>query len=98
MEGGVACHPFIVGECALGSLKNRKEILTLLQALPMTPSLEDREVLQFIDAYSLVSRGIGLVDVHLAASAKLSGIPLWTADKKLAAVFDDLKISYRPNR
>ena len=33
-EGDVACHPFIIGELACGSMKNRKEVISLLQALP----------------------------------------------------------------
>jgi predicted nucleic acid-binding protein len=32
-EGEVVCHRFIVGELACGNLKNRSEILFLLQAL-----------------------------------------------------------------
>ena len=34
LEGRVVCHPFIVGELACGNLRNRSEILALLQALP----------------------------------------------------------------
>ena len=31
--GEVMCHPFIIGELACGNLKNRDEILSLLNAL-----------------------------------------------------------------
>jgi hypothetical protein len=33
-SGEVLAHPFVVGELACGTLRNRVEILTLLQALP----------------------------------------------------------------
>jgi hypothetical protein len=37
--------------------------------------------------------GLGFIDVHLLASARLAGIPLWTRDlqlKKAAAALDVL--------
>ncbi|MBN1902935.1 VapC toxin family PIN domain ribonuclease, partial [Candidatus Sumerlaeota bacterium] len=33
-RGKALCHPFIIGEIACGNMKNRKEILSLLCALP----------------------------------------------------------------
>ena len=82
-DGEVACHPFIVGELACGNLRNRTTILTLLQALPMTLLVEHEEVLAFIDNHDLMTKGLGYIDLHLLASAVLSGLPLWTLDKKL---------------
>jgi len=86
----VACHPFIIGELACGSLKNRKEILSLLNALPATKVAEHDEVMQFIDDHKLMNRGLGYVDVHLLASAMLSGVSIWTFDKKLDQVCSEL--------
>ena len=43
-QAAVVCHPFVVGELACGNLKNRPEILRLLQALPMAPLAEEEEV------------------------------------------------------
>jgi predicted nucleic acid-binding protein len=82
-DGEVACHPFIVGELACGNVKNRTTILSLLEALPMALMVEDEEVLAFIDNHDLMGKGLGYIDVHLLASAVLSGLPLWTLDKKL---------------
>lgn len=95
MNGRVVCHPFIVGELACGQLKNRKEILSSLAALPMAKIAEHEEVLHFIEKHRLIGIGLGYVDMHLLASALLSGIPLWTNDKKLKEVTIRLKISYR---
>ncbi len=85
-DGQVACHPFIVGELACGNLKNRTNILSLLEALPMTLRVEPEEVLSFIEIHDLMGRGLGYIDVHLLAAAVLSGLPLWTLDKKLERV------------
>ena len=94
MDAEVMCHPFIVGELACGNLKNRAEILSLLKSLPMASMIDFDEFFFFIDKYQLPGTGIGLVDVHLLASAKLTGVPLWTADKKLKSAADRLKLDF----
>lgn len=93
-DGDVVCHPFIVGELACGNLKNRSEILSLLQSLPMAIQAEHEEVLQFIENNQLMGKGLGYIDAHLAASAVLTGVPLWTFDKKLNEISKELGISY----
>jgi len=96
-QGIVACHPFIVGELACGSLKNRLEILALLEALPMVDVLEHNEVMAFIESRKLMSIGIGYVDTHLLGSSLLSDIPLWTFDKSLIKAAKTLNIGYHIN-
>ena len=93
-EGHVVCHPFIIGELACGNLKNRSEILSLLQALPVATPAEHEEVMQFIENYSLMGKGLGYIDMHLLASAILSRVPLWTLDKKLKQVSLKLGLAY----
>ena len=85
-EGHVVCHLFVVGELACGNLKNRREILSLLEALPMAPLAEHEEVMEFIENHGLMGKGLGYIDVHLLSSAILSRIPLWTLDKNLDKV------------
>jgi len=82
-EGNVACHPFIIGELACGTLKNRTEILTLLKHLPVAAVANDDEVLMFIEGRQLMGKGLGYIDIHLLMSALLTGIPLWTFNKRL---------------
>ena len=72
MDAEVMCHPFIIDELACGNLKNRNEIIALLQSLPMVPTIEFDEFLFFIDGNYLIGKGIGFVDVHLLASAQLT--------------------------
>lgn len=93
-DGYVVCHPFIIGELACGHLKNRLEILTLLKALPTIIQAQHKEILQFIENNQLMGRGLGYVDVHLIASAKLSEVLIWTADKKLAEASVNLGLSF----
>ena len=95
MDAEVMCHPFIIGELACGNLKNRDEIISLLQSLPMSPTIEFDEFLFFIDRNYLMGKGIGFVDVHILASAQLAGIPLWTADNRLKSAADQLELTFK---
>jgi predicted nucleic acid-binding protein len=94
-NGEVACHPFIVGELACGNLKNRTTVLSLLEALPMAFLAEHEEVLAFIENHDLMGKGLGYIDVHLLASAVLTGLPLWTRDKKLEKAAEGLHCEYQ---
>jgi len=85
-DGHVVCHPFIIGEIACGNLKNRTEILSLLQDLPMASLADDNEVIQFIEDHKFMGKGLGYIDIHLLMSAMLTRIPLWTIDKRLHEV------------
>ncbi|MHB1389678.1 MAG: type II toxin-antitoxin system VapC family toxin [Thermoleophilia bacterium] len=93
-EGKVVCHQFIIGELACGSLKNRTEILSLLQALEMAIPAEHEEVMRFIENHRLMSKGLGYIDMHLLASALLTGVPLWTLDKRLNEAAKLLGLGY----
>jgi predicted nucleic acid-binding protein len=93
-DGEVVCHPFIVGELACGNLKNRNEILTYLQSLPMTILAEDEEVLKFIENNQLMGKGLGYIDVHLIASAVLTNVLLWSLDKTLNKLTEKIGINY----
>ena len=97
-DGRILCHPLIVGELACGNLKDRAVILSFLQLLPMSIEAEHDEVLSFIENNRLMGKGMGYVDVHLIASAVLTGVPIWTLDKKLAQTADSLHKNYLRNR
>jgi predicted nucleic acid-binding protein len=85
-ENQVLIHRFIVGELALGSMKNQKEIMILLSELPEAVDAEHNEVLQLIVDNNLQGTGIGWVDAHLIASALISEAKLLTMDKPLFKV------------
>ena len=91
----VACHPFVIGELACGDIRNREEVLTLLSALPHLTKADDIEVLDFIGRHRLMSRGLGLIDIHLLASCALAGTELWTRDKRLGQTAGAVGVSAR---
>ena len=83
-EGRVLGHSSVTGEMALGNLQHRTTILDLLRGLPQAEQATDNEVFLFIEHETLFGMGIGFVDVHLLASARLSyGVTIWTRDKHL---------------
>jgi hypothetical protein len=45
-----------------------------------------------------MGKGMGYVDVHLITSAVLTGVPIWTLDKKLAQTADSLYKNYLKDR
>ena len=45
-----------------GNLKNRSEILSLLQALPMAIHADHDEVMGLMEAHSLMGKGVGYID------------------------------------
>jgi predicted nucleic acid-binding protein len=97
LEGGqVLMHPFVLGELACGDLKNRGEVLRLLDDLPAAPTATDPEALEFIERRALMGRGIGYIDVHLLASTALDGVArLWTRDRRLATAAAELELAFR---
>lgn len=95
----VLCHPFVIGELACGSLRQRARLLAALRAMPGAPVATHDEALTFLERHHLAGRGIGWVDVHLLASTILAGgARLWTRDKRLAAMAADLGIGHVAER
>ena len=94
LAGHVLIHPWVIGEIACGSLKDREQVLDLLRSLPLCSVALEDEVLLFIEQNKLMARGIGYVDVHLLASTKLSGATLWTRDKRLLIIAKEMNIAY----
>ncbi len=93
-RGQVLAHPFVIGELALGSLRQRANIISALQDLPKAAVADDGEVMGFIDRHGLFGRGIGYIDAHLLASVRLTAdAALWTRDKRLHEIASDLGIA-----
>ena len=76
-------------------LKNRNELISLLKALSKVQTAESDEILQFIEIKRLFGTGLGFVDVHLLASALLTKVLLWTADKPLQTAATKLSILHK---
>ena len=89
--GQVLVHPFVIGEIALGSLRQRDLILDTLTDMPRAKIATDEEVLALINQSNLYGIGIGYIDAHLLASTRLTpGTQLWTRDKSLRTVADQV--------
>jgi predicted nucleic acid-binding protein len=67
----VAVHPFVIGELACGNLKNRTEILNLLDDLPQTEKAFDNEVRDMVEQHKLYGAGYWLGCCPLAGVMSL---------------------------
>jgi predicted nucleic acid-binding protein len=91
----VVMHMAVLGEVALGQLRDRAGVLSTLEQLPFLRSARDHEVVTLIDRRELHGRGVGFVDVTLVASTLMTpGTRLWTRDKRLRAVADELGVAW----
>lgn len=92
-EGLVLMHPFVCGELACGSMKDRALILSHLHTLPVATVATNEEVMQFVEDQRLWSKGLGWIDLHLLASALLSNCWFWTFDDRLGHVAGELGLT-----
>lgn len=89
------CHQFVVGELAMGSLRDRDRTLDELSRLQMCGVADHEAVLEFVSRHRLFALGIGYVDAHLLVA--VTGIPnalLWTMDKRLRAAAQKLGVAF----
>lgn len=88
-------HPMVIGELALGSLRDRGDVLGLLTQLPSATVATHEEVMQLVQQRRLFGQGLSLVDAHLLASTLLTpGANIWTRDKRLAAAAAALDVAF----
>lgn len=92
----VCTHAYVIGELACGNLENRQEVLGLFQALPRLTAATDDELLFFIEKHRLMGRGIGYIDAHLLAAAAINVARLWTRDKRLKAIAEEMNLAHLP--
>ena len=93
--GEVLMHAMIVGEIACGNLPNRAQVIQSMKSLPAIDELDHGNVLLMIEAWDLMGRGIGYIDAHLTCSVlNREGAALWTRDRRLRQVAEDLGIAY----
>ena len=82
--GDVVAHPYIIGELACGQMKARRALIEMLSALPSAPVVSHEEAMHFLDSHRLAGSGLGWIDVHLLAAARVADVRLWTLDARLA--------------
>ena len=85
-EDMLLCHPLVIGELALGSLRDRATVLAFLAIQRQAIVATHDGVMTMIDRHGLFSIGIGYTDAHLLASVLLDRRSvLWTRNKRLRA-------------
>lgn len=90
----VCTHAWVIGELACDNIRNRQEILKLLSELPRVAAASDEEVLHFIELHRLMGRGIGYIDAHLLAATALNAARIWTRDKRLHGIAEELGLAH----
>ena len=86
-------HPYVIGELAMGSIAERKLRLRLWAMLPTLSVASLEEILTLVEGRRLYSRGIGFADVNLLASSLAqSSTSLWTRDRRLRDVAQELGV------
>ena len=61
----------------------------------MVDTVDDKEILLFIEKNNLMGHGLGLIDIHLFASAVLNDVLLWTLDKQLKDESSKIGVDYK---
>ena len=92
----VLLHPSVIGELACGNLRERDMTLRYFRAMPSAIPATDHEALELLQKQKLWGSGIGWVDIHLLASALLTGCRFWTLDAQLAKASEMLGVAYQP--
>jgi hypothetical protein len=60
----------------------------------MATRADDKELINFIEDYTLMGKGLGYIDIHLLMSALLTKVPLWTIDRRLHEISLQLRLTH----
>jgi hypothetical protein len=83
IDAKAGLHPFVLGELAAGSLKNRSSTLGYFASLPQSRLFAEADVHGVMESRTLWGTGLGWVDLHILTSATMSGWMLYTADRAM---------------
>jgi predicted nucleic acid-binding protein len=90
----VVGHELVFGELLIGDRGGRMRLLSSYQLMQQARAVPHQDVVTFVRDRKLHGRGAGWIDIHLLASAIVDGHTLWTADPRLAALAEDLDVTY----
>lgn len=96
VQDQVLVHPFVVGELAMGNLRNRELVLSRLSLLRPIPIVAHQDVMRLVDNYRLYGSGLGYVDAHLLAAVLATGMAelrLWTLDRRFRTAAERLGVA-----
>ena len=90
----IGCHHLVIEELAFGAIKQRDVVLDLLSDLRQFPVVTHVEILHLVERRRLWGKGLSAIDVNLLGSVALvEGAQLWTRDKRLKAVCEDVGVA-----
>ncbi len=92
----VVTHSVVLGELAVGNLRDRARTLAHLHALLDAVESPPRDVLDFLENQRLYGVGLSWGDVQLLAASKLNAVPLWTLDQQLSQAAQSLNLAWLP--
>lgn len=92
----ILIHPAVLGELAVGNLRERSLTLLMLRSLPRVKSGTTDECLDLIERHRFYGRGIGWIDIQLLVAARLSHAQLWSLDRELTEAATQLRVAYLP--
>lgn len=93
-NGSVVMHPFVIGELAMGNLRDRVKTTAAMASLPAVDVVPQHIWLSFVDRLALGGSGLGFVDAHLLASASDHDVKIWTRDRRLAEQASAMSVAF----
>lgn len=94
----LSCHPYVIGEIAVGKLDNRHFVMDYLLGLYQINVAKQNDVLQFMVDYERYGAGFSYIDLHLLYPAINSPqTSLWTLDRKLLRFATRFGVAYQPD-
>jgi predicted nucleic acid-binding protein len=88
-------HDFVYGELLIGDRGGRARMLAAYTELHWAALVRHAEVAGMVKGRRINGRGIGWIDAHLLASTMVERSSLWTADRPLANVAEDLGVAHQ---
>ena len=95
-DGRVVCHSCVLGGLLVGKLPERELLREFLVELPRIREAEPTEALAMVEHRRLWGRGLQWNDILLLAAACVGSVPLWTHDRRLAGVAEELGVAWTP--
>lgn len=93
----LAIHPLVIGELAVGNLKDREQTIHDLRAFQMVNPASDEETHFLLRKHELWGRGIQWNDLLILTSVVASpGTLLWTNDRRLAEIAGNFSVCFDP--
>lgn len=94
----IRMHPFVLAEIALGNPPYRTRLLRNLSRLLPARVASTDDVLELVEREAIYGKGLGFVDVHLLASARITpGTSVWTRDRRLRDIAVKLDLAMKPH-